>query len=191
MAKGSKSTNQLEKLLKKFRLTNHKDDNVRALNTEMANELSIEMKLPHKGYCKDASKLYYGRIGYNIYNGDFSPNMKKMIDFYDFYKTQIELYGFIQHIIVEKLPNDRKNFIKDVMRFLDNVLTDFIEKASDSFKNAKYSAMRERSVGLGVMGLHSYFQKNMIPFESVMSKVWNNKIFKNIHEKKVGHKKRS
>jgi ribonucleoside-diphosphate reductase alpha chain len=78
---------------------------------------------------------------------------------------------------------DDKNFIKDVMRFLDNVLSDFIEKAPDSFKNAKYSAMRERSVGLGVMGLHSYFQKKMIPLESVMSKVWNNKIFKNIQEK--------
>ena len=46
------------------------------------------------------------------------------------------------------------------MRFLDNVLDDFIEKAPDSFKDAKYSAIRERSVGLGVMGLHSYFQKN-------------------------------
>jgi len=78
---------------------------------------------------------------------------------------------------------DDKDFVKDVMRFLDNVLTDFIEKAPDSFKDAKYSAMRERSVGLGVMGLHSYFQKNMIPFDSVMSKVWNNKIFKNIQEK--------
>ena len=76
-----------------------------------------------------------------------------------------------------------ENFIKDVMRFLDNVLNDFIEKASDSFKNAKYSAMRERSVGLGVMGLHSYFQKKMIPLESVMSKVLNNKIFKHIKEK--------
>jgi len=78
---------------------------------------------------------------------------------------------------------DDKDFIKDVMRFLDNILSDFIEKAPDSFKNAKYSAMRERSVGLGVMGLHSYFQKKMIPLESVMSKVWNNKIFKNIQEK--------
>jgi ribonucleoside-diphosphate reductase alpha chain len=78
---------------------------------------------------------------------------------------------------------DEKDFVKDVMRFLDNVLSDFIEKAPDSFENAKYSAMRERSVGLGVMGLHSYFQKKMIPLESVMSKVWNNKIFKNIQEK--------
>lgn len=78
---------------------------------------------------------------------------------------------------------DDKYFIKDVMRFLDNILSDFIEKAPDSFKNAKYSAMRERSVGLGVMGLHSYFQKKMIPLESVMSKTWNSKIFKNIQEK--------
>ena len=78
---------------------------------------------------------------------------------------------------------DDKNFINDIMRFLDNVLTDFIDRAPEQFKDAKYSAMRERSVGLGVMGLHSYFQKNMIPLESVMSKVWNKKIFKNIKEK--------
>ena len=75
---------------------------------------------------------------------------------------------------------DNKDFIMDVMRFLDNVLSDFINRAPDSFKNAKYSAARERSVGLGVMGFHSYLQKNSIPLESVMSKVWNNKIFKHI-----------
>jgi ribonucleoside-diphosphate reductase alpha chain len=40
--------------------------------------------------------------------------------------------------------------------------------------------MRERSVGLGVMGFHSFLQKNSIPLESVMSKVWNEKIFKHI-----------
>ena len=61
------------------------------------------------------------------------------------------------------------------MRFLDNVLTDFIERAPDEFKDATYSALRERSVGLGVMGLHSFFQQKMIPLESVMSKVWNKK----------------
>ncbi|KPU82630.1 ribonucleotide-diphosphate reductase subunit alpha, partial [SAR11 cluster bacterium PRT-SC02] len=77
---------------------------------------------------------------------------------------------------------DDKIFIEDVMRFLDNVMSDFINKAPDSFKNAKYSAMRERSVGLGVMGLHSFFQQKNIPFGSVMSKVWNQKIFKHIQE---------
>jgi len=79
----------------------------------------------------------------------------------------------------EEWKND-SNFIEDVMRFLDNVLSDFISRAPDSFKDAKYSATRERSVGLGVMGFHSFLQKNSIPLESVMSKVWNNKIFKHI-----------
>ena len=78
---------------------------------------------------------------------------------------------------------DDSQFVEDVMRFLDNVMTDFIDKAPDSFANAKYSAMRERSVGLGVMGLHSFFQQKNIPFGSVMSKVWNKKVFKNIQEK--------
>ncbi len=78
---------------------------------------------------------------------------------------------------------DDSQFVEDVMRFLDNVMTDFINRAPDEFAHAKYSAMRERSVGLGVMGLHSYFQQKNIPFGSVMSKVWNKKIFKNIQEK--------
>ena len=68
------------------------------------------------------------------------------------------------------------------MKFLDNVLTDFIEKAPNEFSDAKYSALRERSVGLGVMGLHSFFQQKKIPFESVMSKVWNKKIFEHIQK---------
>jgi len=78
---------------------------------------------------------------------------------------------------------DDPKFIEDVMRFLDNVLTDFINKAPDTFKDAKYSAARERSVGLGVMGLHSFFQKKLIPFESAVSKSWNKTIFKSINEK--------
>jgi ribonucleoside-diphosphate reductase alpha chain len=78
---------------------------------------------------------------------------------------------------------DNELFVEDVMRFLDNVMSDFINKAPEEFANAKYSAMRERSVGLGVMGLHSYFQQKGIPFGSVMSKVWNKKVFKNIQEK--------
>jgi len=73
-------------------------------------------------------------------------------------------------------------FIEDVMRFLDNVLQDFIDRAPDEMAQAKYSAMRERSVGLGVMGFHSFMQANMIPFEGVMAKVWNKKIFKHIDD---------
>jgi ribonucleoside-diphosphate reductase alpha chain len=75
---------------------------------------------------------------------------------------------------------DHPHIIEDVMRFLDNVLQDFIDRAPDSMAKAKYAAMRERSVGLGVMGYHSFLQARMVPFESVMAKVWNRTIFKHI-----------
>ena len=73
-----------------------------------------------------------------------------------------------------------KNFIPDIMRFLDNVLQDFIDRAPSEMAKARYAAMRERSVGLGVMGFHSFLQDNMIPFESSMAKSWNFNIFKHI-----------
>lgn len=71
-------------------------------------------------------------------------------------------------------------FIEDVMRFLDNVLQDFIDTAPPSMARAAYSAARERSVGLGTMGFHSYLQSKKIPMESVMAKVWNKKMFEHI-----------
>ncbi|TQF84507.1 ribonucleoside-diphosphate reductase subunit alpha [Elioraea sp. Yellowstone] len=71
-------------------------------------------------------------------------------------------------------------FIEDVMRFLDNVLQDFIDRAPEGMERARYSAMRERSVGLGVMGFHSFLQQKMVPFESVIAKVWNMRIFRHI-----------
>jgi len=71
-------------------------------------------------------------------------------------------------------------FIEDVMRFLDNVLSDFIRLAPDSMARARYSALRERSIGLGVMGFHSFLQQNRVPLEGVMAKVWNRKIFEHI-----------
>ena len=66
------------------------------------------------------------------------------------------------------------------MRFLDNVLQGFIDNAGTDFARATYAAMRERSVGLGVMGFHSFLQANNVPLESVMAKVWNKKMFKHI-----------
>jgi ribonucleoside-diphosphate reductase alpha chain len=78
---------------------------------------------------------------------------------------------------------DDRNFVEDVMRFLDNVLTDYIERAPDEMARAKYSAERERSVGLGVMGFHSFLQARGLPFEGAMAKSWNLKIFKHIAQK--------
>ena len=71
-------------------------------------------------------------------------------------------------------------FIEDCLRFLDNILEDFIKRAPESMSRAKYSAMRERSVGLGVMGMHSFFQSQNVPIESVMAKVWNKRMFRHI-----------
>ncbi len=75
---------------------------------------------------------------------------------------------------------DNPQIVEDIMIFLDNVLQDFIDNAPDSMQKAKYSAMRERSVGLGVMGFHSFLQSKNVPMESAMAKVWNKKIFQNI-----------
>ncbi len=79
--------------------------------------------------------------------------------------------------------NDDKRFVEDVMRFLDNVLQDYIDRAPDEMARAKYSATRERSVGMGVMGFHSFLQLKGIGFESPMAKVWNLKMFKHISAK--------
>ncbi len=73
-----------------------------------------------------------------------------------------------------------EGFLEDIFRFLDNVLTDFIERAPDEMERAKYSAYRERSVGLGLMGFHSFLQGLDVPMESAMAKVWNKKIFEHL-----------
>ena len=70
-------------------------------------------------------------------------------------------------------------FIPDLITMLDNVLEHFIDSVKDKggYSKAAYSAMRERSVGLGAMGFHSYLQKNNIPFESMYAASFNNKAF--------------
>jgi len=76
--------------------------------------------------------------------------------------------------------NGDKLFIEDVMRMLDNVLQDYIDRAPPEMARAKYSASRERSVGLGVMGFHSFLQARGLPFEGAMAKSSNLRVFKHI-----------
>ena len=73
-----------------------------------------------------------------------------------------------------------KGFFKDVLEMLDNVLTMFINEAPDSIERARYSAMRERSVGVGALGFHAYLQKKKIPFETAVAKSSNIRMFKHI-----------
>ena len=75
---------------------------------------------------------------------------------------------------------EEPKFIEDVMRFLDNVLEDFIRRAPPEMAAAVYSAKRERSVGLGLMGFHSFLQAQGVAFESAMAKSWNMRLFKHL-----------
>jgi ribonucleoside-diphosphate reductase alpha chain len=75
------------------------------------------------------------------------------------------------------------NIVEDLITYLDNVITFFITNAPDSLKKAKYSAFRERSLGLGTMGFHSLLQSKNVPFESVIAKSMNINIFKEIQTK--------
>jgi ribonucleoside-diphosphate reductase alpha chain len=77
---------------------------------------------------------------------------------------------------------DNDLFLKDIAEMLDNVLDYFISNASDTISRAKYSAQRERSIGIGALGFHAYLQRNNIAFEGVMAKVANRRIFKSIRQ---------
>jgi ribonucleoside-diphosphate reductase alpha chain len=75
---------------------------------------------------------------------------------------------------------DDKLFLRDVAEMLDNVLQHFIDHAPDSVSRARFSAARERSIGVGALGFHAYLQKKNTPFESVIAKAFNNQMFKHI-----------
>ena len=85
---------------------------------------------------------------------------------------------------------NRPAFIPDLIRFLDNVLTHFIENAPDELERAKYSASRERSIGMGTMGFHAYLQKNNIPFEGMVASGVNMQIFNKIKSEAMIETKR-
>jgi len=77
---------------------------------------------------------------------------------------------------------DNPLFLKDVAEMLDNVLQYFIDNAHDGIARAKFSAMRERSIGVGALGFHAYLQKKNLAFEGVMAKIANNQIFSHIRK---------
>ena len=81
--------------------------------------------------------------------------------------------------------DDWKNeplFLRDVSEMLDNVLQYFIDHAPDAISRARYSAQRERSIGIGALGWHAYLQRNNIPWESAMAVGRNRQVFKHIRE---------
>ena len=81
----------------------------------------------------------------------------------------------------DEWKND-KLFLRDVAEMLDNVLQYFIDNAPIYVKRAKYSASRERSIGVGALGFHAYLQRNNVAFESALAKSRNMQIFKHIRK---------
>jgi ribonucleoside-diphosphate reductase alpha chain len=75
--------------------------------------------------------------------------------------------------------------VRDLIRFLDNVLQYFIDHAGDEIRRARYSAERERSLGLGAMGFHAYLQKNLVAFESEEARVVNEEMFNHIQSEAI------
>lgn len=98
----------------------------------------------------------------------------------------------LSSVNLEKYDEWKKNpmFIPDLIHFLDNVLQHFIDNAPDTLYKAKFSAVNERSLGLGAMGFHSYLQSKGIPFESALAKSKNLQMFKHIKEQAVKESKR-
>ena len=75
--------------------------------------------------------------------------------------------------------------VRDLIRFLDNVLQYFIDHAGDEIRRARYSAERERSLGLGAMGFHAYLQKNLVAFESEEARVVNEEMFNHVQSEAI------
>jgi len=96
----------------------------------------------------------------------------------------------LSSVNVEKFEEWRgTTMIRDLIRFLDNVLQFFIDTAGDEISRARYSAQQERSLGLGAMGWHAFLHKKRIPFESESAQVWNNVVFQYIQKEAIEESK--
>ena len=119
---------------------------------------------------------------HNFYaNGMVVHNCVEITLFTDLLRTAVCCLSSLNLEKYDEWSKD-ENFIEDIMRFLDNIIQHFIDNAPEEMAKAAFSAMRERSVGLGVMGFQSLLQSKGIPIESALAKSWNLRIFKHINE---------
>jgi ribonucleoside-diphosphate reductase alpha chain len=167
-----------------------------------------ELKDPHNGEVRDtisAKELWQRILEIRMQTGEpyihfIDTSNRKMPDFQKKLGLSIKQSNLCSEII---LPTDKERtavcclssvnleyfdgwkddplFLRDIAEMLDNVLQNFIDNAPDSVKRAKYSAMRERSIGIGSLGFHAYLQRNNMPFESAQATGANIRMFKHIH----------
>lgn len=129
-------------------------------------------------YCFNEPKNHKG-----VFNGILTGNCNEIMLPTNNERTAV---CCLSSLNVEKYDDWKDTtLVQDLIEMLDNVLDYFITNAPDEISKARYSAMRERSLGLGVMGFHYLLQKNMIPFESQDARNINKKVFKHINEEAI------
>jgi ribonucleoside-diphosphate reductase alpha chain len=167
-----------------------------------------ELKDPHNGQVRDtipARELWQRILEMRMQTGEpyihfIDTSNRKMPEFQKKLGLSIKQSNLCSEII---LPTDKDRtavcclssvnleyfddwkddplFLRDMAEMLDNVLQYFIDNAPDAIHRAKFSAMRERSIGIGALGFHAYLQRNNMPFESPMATGANIRMFKHIH----------
>lgn len=193
---GINITDDFMQLIEKSMLDDHADD-------------TWELKDPHSGEVRDtipARELWQRILEMRMQTGEpylhfIDTSNREMPDFQKKLGLSIKQSNLCSEII---LPTNKERtavcclsslnleyydvwksnplFLRDVAEMLDNVLQYFIDNAPSAIERAKYSAMRERSIGIGALGWHAYLQRNSIPWESAMAVGRNNQIFKHIRE---------
>ena len=191
---GINITDDFMKIIEKCMIDPHADD-------------SWELKDPHNGEVREvisARELWQQILEMRMHTGEpylhfIDASNRAMPEFQKKLGLSIKQSNLCSEII---LPTDKDRtavcclsslnleyyddwkddglFLRDVAEMLDNVLQHFIDNAPDSISRARYSASRERSIGIGALGWHAYLQKNSIPWESALAVSANNRIFKNI-----------
>ena len=166
-----------------------------------------ELKDPHDGTVRDkvsAKEMWQRILDIRMQTGEpyihfIDTSNREMPEFQKKLGLSIKQSNLCSEII---LPTDKKRtavcclssvnleyfddwkndnlFLRDVAEMLDNVLQYFIDNAPSSVKRAKYSATRERSIGIGALGFHAYLQRTNVAFESALAKSANMRIFKHI-----------
>lgn len=115
----------------------------------------------------------------NFFANDILVHNSEILLPTDYDRTAVCCLSSVNLRYYDEFKNDYQ-FFRDIAEMLDNVLTVFIENAPPAISKAAFSAYRERAIGVGALGFHTYLQQNNIPFESALAKSRNMQIFKNI-----------
>ena len=116
MADGTLSDTDIETVLNRFRQSNTREENVVGYTTPEANAKAKSLGQPTKGYVKNTSNPAWDRSGYVRYEGNFSSKIYDIVELYDNYGAKVEIVGFIQNAIHDRIGKQRKDYLKGFNR---------------------------------------------------------------------------